>query len=48
MNTAPLILLAAGGNRRPICFPAEALGVELIKRGLLASSRHLTSRALRL
>src|ERR1700760_922817 len=33
MDTAPLILLAAGGPRGPLC-PAEALGVELIKRGL--------------
>jgi UDP-N-acetylglucosamine--N-acetylmuramyl-(pentapeptide) pyrophosphoryl-undecaprenol N-acetylglucosamine transferase len=33
MNTAPLILLAAGGTGGHL-FPAEALGVELIKRGL--------------
>jgi UDP-N-acetylglucosamine--N-acetylmuramyl-(pentapeptide) pyrophosphoryl-undecaprenol N-acetylglucosamine transferase len=32
MNTAPLILLAAGGTGGHL-FPAEALGVELIKRG---------------
>ena len=32
-NTAPLILLAAGGTGGHL-FPAEALGVELIKRGL--------------
>src|SRR3979490_1192646 len=31
-NTAPLILLAAGGTGGHL-FPAEALGVELIKRG---------------
>jgi UDP-N-acetylglucosamine--N-acetylmuramyl-(pentapeptide) pyrophosphoryl-undecaprenol N-acetylglucosamine transferase len=33
MNTAPLILLAAGGTGGHL-FPAEALGVELIRRGL--------------
>src|SRR5947199_5641430 len=33
MNTSPLILLAAGGTGGHL-FPAEALGVELIKRGL--------------
>jgi UDP-N-acetylglucosamine--N-acetylmuramyl-(pentapeptide) pyrophosphoryl-undecaprenol N-acetylglucosamine transferase len=33
METAPLILLAAGGTGGHL-FPAEALGVELIKRGL--------------
>jgi UDP-N-acetylglucosamine--N-acetylmuramyl-(pentapeptide) pyrophosphoryl-undecaprenol N-acetylglucosamine transferase len=33
MNTPPLILLAAGGTGGHL-FPAEALGVELIKRGL--------------
>src|SRR5258705_1857918 len=32
MDTAPLILLAAGGTGGHL-FPAEALGVELIKRG---------------
>ena len=32
MNTAPLILLAAGGTGGHL-FPAEALGVELIRRG---------------
>src|SRR6202051_2373575 len=32
MNTTPLILLAAGGPGRHL-FPAEALGVELIRRG---------------
>jgi UDP-N-acetylglucosamine--N-acetylmuramyl-(pentapeptide) pyrophosphoryl-undecaprenol N-acetylglucosamine transferase len=32
MNTAPLILLAAGGTGGHL-FPAEALGVELLKRG---------------
>jgi UDP-N-acetylglucosamine--N-acetylmuramyl-(pentapeptide) pyrophosphoryl-undecaprenol N-acetylglucosamine transferase len=32
MSTAPLILLAAGGTGGHL-FPAEALGVELIKRG---------------
>jgi UDP-N-acetylglucosamine--N-acetylmuramyl-(pentapeptide) pyrophosphoryl-undecaprenol N-acetylglucosamine transferase len=32
MNTSPLILLAAGGTGGHL-FPAEALGVELIKRG---------------
>ena len=32
-TTAPLILLAAGGTGGHL-FPAEALGVELIKRGL--------------
>jgi UDP-N-acetylglucosamine--N-acetylmuramyl-(pentapeptide) pyrophosphoryl-undecaprenol N-acetylglucosamine transferase len=35
MNYAPLILLAAGGTGGHL-FPAEALGVELIKRGLRA------------
>jgi UDP-N-acetylglucosamine--N-acetylmuramyl-(pentapeptide) pyrophosphoryl-undecaprenol N-acetylglucosamine transferase len=33
MNTPPLILLAAGGTGGHL-FPAEALGVELIKRGM--------------
>jgi UDP-N-acetylglucosamine--N-acetylmuramyl-(pentapeptide) pyrophosphoryl-undecaprenol N-acetylglucosamine transferase len=33
MDTAPLILLAAGGTGGHL-FPAEALGVELVKRGL--------------
>jgi UDP-N-acetylglucosamine--N-acetylmuramyl-(pentapeptide) pyrophosphoryl-undecaprenol N-acetylglucosamine transferase len=33
MDTAPLILLAAGGTGGHL-FPAEALGVELLKRGL--------------
>jgi UDP-N-acetylglucosamine--N-acetylmuramyl-(pentapeptide) pyrophosphoryl-undecaprenol N-acetylglucosamine transferase len=33
MDTAPLILLAAGGTGGHL-FPAEALGVELIKRGV--------------
>src|SRR5437660_9450557 len=33
MNTTPLILLAAGGTGGHL-FPAEALGVELIRRGL--------------
>jgi UDP-N-acetylglucosamine--N-acetylmuramyl-(pentapeptide) pyrophosphoryl-undecaprenol N-acetylglucosamine transferase len=33
METAPLILLAAGGTGGHL-FPAEALGVELIRRGL--------------
>src|ERR1700756_3833361 len=33
MTTQPLILLAAGGTGGHL-FPAEALGVELIKRGL--------------
>src|SRR5438270_701656 len=33
MGTAPLILLAAGGTGGHL-FPAEALGVELIRRGL--------------
>jgi UDP-N-acetylglucosamine--N-acetylmuramyl-(pentapeptide) pyrophosphoryl-undecaprenol N-acetylglucosamine transferase len=33
MSTAPLILLAAGGTGGHL-FPAEALGVELIRRGL--------------
>jgi UDP-N-acetylglucosamine--N-acetylmuramyl-(pentapeptide) pyrophosphoryl-undecaprenol N-acetylglucosamine transferase len=33
MNVSPLILLAAGGTGGHL-FPAEALGVELIKRGL--------------
>src|ERR1051325_5261622 len=33
MNTSPLILLAAGGTGGHL-FPAEALGVELMKRGL--------------
>ena len=32
MDNAPLILLAAGGTGGHL-FPAEALGVELIKRG---------------
>src|SRR6201998_3965161 len=32
MDTAPLILLAAGGTGGHL-FPAEALGVELVKRG---------------
>jgi len=34
MNSSPLILLAAGGTGGHL-FPAEALGVELIRRGLL-------------
>ena len=43
--TAPLILLAAGGTGGHL-FPAEALGVELIRRGLRV--RLVTdSRALR-
>src|SRR5271167_4092732 len=45
MSTSPLILLAAGGTGGHL-FPAEALGVELMKRGWrvrLASD----SRALR-
>ena len=33
MTAAPLILLAAGGTGGHL-FPAEALGVELIRRGL--------------
>src|SRR6195256_4012823 len=33
MDNVPLILLAAGGTGGHL-FPAEALGVELIKRGL--------------
>jgi UDP-N-acetylglucosamine--N-acetylmuramyl-(pentapeptide) pyrophosphoryl-undecaprenol N-acetylglucosamine transferase len=33
MNTSPLILLAAGGTGGHL-FPAEALGVELMRRGL--------------
>src|SRR6202795_3303592 len=33
MDTSPLILLAAGGTGGHL-FPAEALGVELIRRGL--------------
>lgn len=33
MSTAPLILLAAGGTGGHL-FPAEALGVVLMKRGL--------------
>ncbi len=46
MDTAPLILLAAGGTGGHL-FPAEALGVELMKRGLRV--RLVTdSRALRL
>jgi UDP-N-acetylglucosamine--N-acetylmuramyl-(pentapeptide) pyrophosphoryl-undecaprenol N-acetylglucosamine transferase len=45
MTTAPLILLAAGGTGGHL-FPAEALGVELIKRGMRV--RLVTdSRALR-
>jgi UDP-N-acetylglucosamine--N-acetylmuramyl-(pentapeptide) pyrophosphoryl-undecaprenol N-acetylglucosamine transferase len=45
MDTAPLILLAAGGTGGHL-FPAEALGVELIRRGLRV--RLVTdSRALR-
>ncbi|MEO6381945.1 MAG: undecaprenyldiphospho-muramoylpentapeptide beta-N-acetylglucosaminyltransferase [Nitrobacter sp.] len=45
MTTAPLILLVAGGTGGHL-FPAEALGVELIKRGLRV--RLVTdSRALR-
>ena len=45
MNTTPLILLAAGGTGGHL-FPAEALGVELIKRGV--GVRLVTdSRALR-
>src|SRR3979411_166763 len=45
MSTAPLILLAAGGTGGHL-FPAEALGVELIKRGL-AVRLATDSRALR-
>src|SRR4029077_20090102 len=45
MDTAPLILLAAGGTGGHL-FPAEALGVELIRRDLRV--RLVTdSRALR-
>jgi len=45
MDTAPLILLAAGGTGGHL-FPAEALGVELIRRGMRV--RLVTdSRALR-
>jgi UDP-N-acetylglucosamine--N-acetylmuramyl-(pentapeptide) pyrophosphoryl-undecaprenol N-acetylglucosamine transferase len=45
MNSSPLILLAAGGTGGHL-FPAEALGVELIRRGLRV--RLVTdSRALR-
>src|SRR3977135_4593790 len=33
MDTAPLLVLAAGGSGGHL-FPAEALGVELIRRGL--------------
>ena len=45
MSTAPLILLAAGGTGGHL-FPAEALGVELIRRGMRV--RLVTdSRALR-
>jgi len=45
MTTAPLILLAAGGTGGHL-FPAEALGVELMKRGMRV--RLVTdSRALR-
>src|SRR5580700_1681104 len=45
MNNSPLILLAAGGTGGHL-FPAEALGVELIRRGLRV--RLVTdSRALR-
>src|SRR3954467_2601978 len=33
MNSSPLVLLAAGGTGGHL-FPAEALGVELIRRGL--------------
>src|SRR5277367_6567277 len=45
MDTAPLILMAAGGTGGHL-FPAEALGVELIRRGLRV--RLVTdSRALR-
>jgi len=44
MNTSPLILLAAGGTGGHL-FPAEALGVELMKRGfrvrLVTDSRAL-------
>src|SRR5262252_7291710 len=44
MDTSPLILLAAGGTGGHL-FPAEALGVELIKRGfrvrLVTDSRAL-------
>jgi len=44
MDTAPLILLAAGGTGGHL-FPAEALGVELIRRGfrvrLVTDSRAL-------
>jgi UDP-N-acetylglucosamine--N-acetylmuramyl-(pentapeptide) pyrophosphoryl-undecaprenol N-acetylglucosamine transferase len=45
MSTAPLILLAAGGTGGHL-FPAEALGVELIRRGL-AVRLATDSRALR-
>ena len=49
MDTAPLILLAAGGTGGHL-FPAEALGVELIRRGwrvrLATDSRALRSSGL--
>jgi UDP-N-acetylglucosamine--N-acetylmuramyl-(pentapeptide) pyrophosphoryl-undecaprenol N-acetylglucosamine transferase len=45
MDTAPLILLAAGGTGGHL-FPAEALGVELIRRGLRVRMA-TDSRALR-
>src|SRR3979490_1147228 len=45
MSTAPLILLAAGGTGGDL-FPAEALGVELIRRGLRVRLAN-DSRALR-
>jgi UDP-N-acetylglucosamine--N-acetylmuramyl-(pentapeptide) pyrophosphoryl-undecaprenol N-acetylglucosamine transferase len=45
MDNAPLILLAAGGTGGHL-FPAEALGVELIKRGM-AVRLATDSRALR-
>jgi UDP-N-acetylglucosamine--N-acetylmuramyl-(pentapeptide) pyrophosphoryl-undecaprenol N-acetylglucosamine transferase len=45
MDTAPLILLAAGGTGGHL-FPAEALGVELLRRGLRARLA-TDSRALR-
>ena len=45
MDTAPLILLAAGGTGGHL-FPAEALGVELIRRGFCVRLA-TDSRALR-
>ena len=39
----PLILLAAGGTGGHL-FPAEALGVELIKRGLRVARLRIRSR----